>query len=128
MYYSLFITRSTRNEKYKRGRRRTTKINYPTLQHVEETTKTIQKTTQKLISLGSENPRVFIGNIGHQGTGTEPRVKSWRAVPHQSRGNAAQAAFPQRYLGGSRSAACCALPPCPSVGCISRFLVLGPWF
>ena len=48
------ITRSTRNEKYKGGRRITTNLNYPTLQHGEETAKTILKITQKLLSLGSE--------------------------------------------------------------------------
>ena len=44
------ITRSTRNEKYKGARRRTTNLNYPTLQHGEENPKTILKTTQKLLS------------------------------------------------------------------------------
>ena len=45
------ITRSIRNEKDK-GRRRRTKLHYPKLQHGEETTKIILKTTQKLLSFG----------------------------------------------------------------------------
>ena len=60
------ITRSIRNEKYKGGRR-TTNQNYPTLQHGEETTKTILKTTQKLLSLGSGKPQGIYRQTGISG-------------------------------------------------------------
>ena len=41
------VTRSTRNRKYKGERRRTTNLNYLTLQHGEETTKNYPKNYSK---------------------------------------------------------------------------------
>ena len=103
------ITRSTRNEKYKRGKRRRTKLNYPKLKYGKKIPKTNLKTTQKLLSQVLEKPQGFIGKRGEPGYCTEPRVKSWRAAPQGSRENAAMVA--PRFRGHGRAARC--LLRCP---------------
>ena len=68
-------------------------LNYPKLQHGKKNPKTNLKTTKKLLSLCSGNPRAFIGKTRHLGTHTELHVKSWRAAPQGSRENATMAVF-----------------------------------
>ena len=65
------ITRSTRNEKYKRGRRRRTKLNYPKLQQGK-------KTTQLSVYPSLEPQGVFIGTRGKGARGTTPGPKYGR--------------------------------------------------
>ena len=84
------ITRSTRNGKYKGGRRRTTNLEYPTLQHEKKTT---------LLSgyLPIQNTKgVFIGTRR-----TGARGKPWPEVLAKRRqynhGNAAKVAFSWLY-------------------------------
>ena len=123
------IIRSKRNEKHKRGRRRTTNINYAKNYNMEKKTlKTILKTPQNSFFLCSEDLRVFIGERGHQGSCTEPRVKSRRAATSSCRENVAFAAFSWHFWGRARSAACYVLPACPPVGCTSWILDLGTRF
>jgi len=137
-----FITRSTRHEKYKRGRRRTTNLNYPKLQYGEKTPKNYPKNYSKLLPLLLKTSQgIYRRNratgslygaacqITARGSTTLPRK---RDNCHVSAAN----------LGGARGAACCTLsacppvaraacytlPTCPPVGYTSWFLDLGPQF
>ena len=63
---------------------------------------------------------------GGQGDKPWPDVLAqWHQYSHK---NVAKATFLWLYQGGARSAACCALPAYPLVGCMFWFLDLGPQF
>ena len=114
------ITRSTRNEKYKGGRRRTTNLNYPKLQNGDE------NTLKHCISSALETPR---GNYRHQekggqGTNPGPKYRPGRAC------TAAETRPGPRFCGPTRAAH--ARPPtasghvCPPVRWIFWFVNLMP--
>jgi len=67
MYHSLSYYKIYKKWKYKGGRRRTTNLNYPKLQHGEEN---YPKTTLLSVYPHLQNPRgVFIGTKGKRGQG-----------------------------------------------------------
>ena len=81
MYYSLPITWSARNGKYKSGRRRTTNLNYPkNYIHEKENPKTLLKTPPLELWKSQD----IYSRKGNQGECTELRVKTRESVRSRS--------------------------------------------
>ena len=66
------------------------------------------------------------GIYRHQENGGQGNKSLLEVLAQRRQGN--KAAFLWPYQGGARNAACCALPACHPVSCMSWFLDLGPNF